>query len=485
MKSVKWTLGSLALFFLCLLFFPGRVSAEDTPAAAEGVYIEDVNVSGMTEEEISQAVSEKMARLQQDTIVFYVNDRSVSVTAGELGLGYSNPEVIQQALSAGRQGNVLQRFRMERYVEKNGPLVLELNLTVSADAVRSVVEEKCVPLNCDAVDMGLVREEDGTFTITPRQDGVSVRVEDTVSKTVEYMESEWHGGQGGVSAATDVVEAQGDEEQLALVQDVLGESSTEYGTWNTNRSTNISVGASKLNGIVLYPGEELSVGDTMAPFTAEEGYLPAASYEMGSVVDSYGGGICQVSTTLYLAVLRSELEVTERYSHSMTVSYVKPSMDAAIAEGVKDFKFVNNTDAPIYIEASAGDGEVAFAIYGHETRDPSRTVEFESETLSTTEPTTTITLDSSASYGSVTETSSGHTGSSARLWKIVYVNGEEQSREQINSSEYQMSPRTYTVGTGGAGAEAVSAISAAAATGDLNQVYQAISQYPNGQAPSE
>ena len=177
--------------------------------------------------------------------------------------------------------------------------------------------------------------------------------------------------------------------------------------------------------------------------------------------------------------------MTERYSHSMTVSYVKPSMDAAIAEGVKDFKFVNNTDAPIYIEASAGDGEVAFAIYGHETRDPSRTVEFESETLSTTEPTTTITLDSSASYGSVTETSSGHTGSSARLWKIVYVNGEEQSREQINSSEYQMSPRTYTVGTGGAGAEAVSAISAAAATGDLNQVYQAISQYPNGQAPSE
>ncbi|MFR6330332.1 MAG: hypothetical protein ACLUOI_16890 [Eisenbergiella sp.] len=82
MKSVKWTLGSLALFFLCLLFFPGRVSAEDTPVAAEGVYIEDVNVSGMTEEEISQAVSEKMARLQQDTIVFYVNDRSVSVTAG-------------------------------------------------------------------------------------------------------------------------------------------------------------------------------------------------------------------------------------------------------------------------------------------------------------------------------------------------------------------------------------------------------------------
>ena len=84
------------------------------------------------------------------------------------------------------------------------------------------------------------------------------------------------------------------------------------------------------------------------PFDAENGYALAASYEMGKVVDSYGGGICQVSTTLYVAVLKAELEVTERYSHSMIVHYVDPSMDAAIAEGLKDLKFINNTDAPIY-----------------------------------------------------------------------------------------------------------------------------------------
>ena len=217
----------------------------------------------------------------------------------------------RRCLWEGRE-NVLQRYRMAKYVKENGPLVLEMDLSVSSEAVQRVVEEKCVPLNCAAVDMGLVRNSDGSFSITPKQDGVSVKVDETVSKIVEYMTSEWHGGLGGVSAETDVVAAQGDESQMSLVQDVLGSGSTEYATWNANRSTNIAVGASKLNGIVLYPGEELSVGDTMAPFTAEAGYLPAASYEMGSVVDSYGGGICQVSTTLYLAVLRAELEVTER-----------------------------------------------------------------------------------------------------------------------------------------------------------------------------
>ena len=163
-------------------------------------------------------------------------------------------DVVQQAMAAGRQGNVLRRFRMERYVERNGPLVLELELSVSAEAVQSVVEQKCVPLNRDAVNMGLAREADGSFSITPKQDGVSVKVEETSAKIVEYMESDWHGGTGGVTAETEVIAARGDEDQLALVQDVLGAGSTEYGTWNANRSTNIEVGASKLNGIVLYPG---------------------------------------------------------------------------------------------------------------------------------------------------------------------------------------------------------------------------------------
>ena len=143
------------------------------------------------------------------------------------------------------------------------------------------------------------------------------------------------------------------------------------------------------------------------PFDAENGYALAASYEMGKVVDSYGGGICQVSTTLYVAVLKAELEVTERYSHSMIVHYVDPSMDAAIAEGLKDLKFINNTDAPIYIEASADGSTLHFAIYGHETRDPNRTVRYESETTNTEDPTPSLTEDANASFGTIEQTSYG------------------------------------------------------------------------------
>ena len=128
---------------------------------------------------------------------------------------------------------------------------------------------------------------------------------------------------------------------------------------------------------------------------------------------------------LYVAVLKAELEVTERYSHSMIVHYVDPSMDAAIAEGLKDLKFINNTDAPIYIEASADGSTLHFAIYGHETRDPNRTVRYESETTNTEDPTPSLTEDANASFGTIEQTSYGYQGSTARLWKIVNDNGNE------------------------------------------------------------
>ena len=94
----------------------------------------------------------------------------------------------------------------------------------------------------------------------------------------------------------------------------------------------------------MYPGEQFSVINAITPFTEENGYEEAGSYNQGEVVDSLGGGVCQVATTLYLALIRSELQIDRRSAHSMPVSYVKPAFDAAVAEGSKDLKFTNNTD---------------------------------------------------------------------------------------------------------------------------------------------
>ena len=192
-------------------------------------------------------------------------------------------------------------------------------------------------MNTEAVDASLTLE-DGSFVVHEGQDGYVINADASVEKVVNYMSQEWHGGNGGVVLVTDVDEAQGTRNSLhwfmmlweAAVPTIPAAIPTGNRTFGEE--------AELINGTVLYPGEEFSVEEAVVPFDEENGYAPAASYEMGNVVETYGGGICQVSTTLYLAVLRAELEVTERSNHSMIVNYVKPSMDAAIAEGYKDFR---------------------------------------------------------------------------------------------------------------------------------------------------
>ena len=107
----------------------------------------------------------------------------------------------------------------------------------------------------------------------------------------------------------------------------------------------------------------------------------AGSYNAGRIEQTIGGGACQVTTTLYNAVLRAELEIVERHAHSMTVSYVDLAYDAAIAENSKNFKFKNNLDLPILIEAFSRDRVITFRIWGHETRPENRTVKFENKVL--------------------------------------------------------------------------------------------------------
>ena len=219
--------------------------------------------------------------------------------------------------------------------------------------------------------------------------------------------------------------------------------------------------------------------------TAAGGYELAGAYENGQPVQSYGGGVCQVSTTLYNAVLKAELEVTQRSNHSMIVTYVKPSMDAANAGDYKDLKFVNNLYAPIYIEGYTVGKDIYFNIYRQETRPSNRKVTYESEVVSEEDPGTQFVATGDA-VGSISTTQGKHMGYVARLWKIVTVDGVEQSRDAINKSTYKSSPKIVNVGTVSADPNATAAVNAALATGDEATIYATVAQYSGaGQTPAE
>lgn len=163
---------------------------------------------------------------------------------------------------------------------------------------------------------------------------------------------------------------------------------------------------------------------------------------------------------------KAELEIVQRYNHSMIVNYVKPSDDAAIAGTYKDLKFKNNLDNPVYIEGYCSGGVITFNVYGVETRPANREISFRSETISEEDPVTQFKFDAGQPVGYFHTEQSAHKGLTARLWKTVTVDGAVQSDEVFNNSKYKSSPKIVTVGTGGASAEVVAQLQAAAAAND-------------------
>ena len=451
-----------------------------------GVFIEGISLEGKTAAEARALVESYVSDNLNGKVItlIAIDGNSVSITPADIGLRWSNPEITEEAADIGQKGNVVQRYKAAKDLQYQNK-VFHMEFDVDKDQVKQILEEQCAIYNVEAKDATLSRI-DGRFVVNEGQTGKVVDVEASTQLIYDYFNSDWNEGEGGsIELVVTVDEPQGTEEELAKVKDVLGTFTTSFKTSGSARSANVVNGCSLINGATLYPGDEFSTVEAITPFTAENGYYMAASYLNGQVVDSLGGGICQVSTTLYNAVLLSELEVTERHNHSMIVTYVDPSADAAIAESSgKDFKFVNNTGAPIYIEGvTTDDKHITFTVYGMETRDSGHQVRYESEVVSTTYPDSEVIYASeSLPVGSVS-VQSAHIGYKANLWKIVTENGQEVSREQVNSSSYKMVPRTATVGVSTPDPNAYNAIMAAISTNSIDHVKNVAAALAAGETP--
>ena len=169
----------------------------------------------------------------------------------------------------------------------------------------------------------------------------------------------------------------------------------------------------------------------------------------------------------------------------MIVTYVEPSMDAAISEsGGKDFQIKNNKNYPVYIEGYCDGKNAYFNIYGKEEDDPSHSVKYETEVTAVNVQNTSWVADPNAPLGKLTTTTSGHTGYTAKLWKVVYENGKEVSRDVYNNSKYSPSNRTVTVGIASLDPNLSAAMLQAVSTQDPNVIANAVATYAPGMANS-
>lgn len=450
--------GLLGMTVLLVGMKPQQVVAEEAEADTiyEGVWLDTIPVGGETPEKAKAQYQAYLKELKELTLEFTLKDESYSVRMEELGLEADIDEAVEAAYAYGRRGNILKRYREITDMARD-KVEIPVALSFNEAHLIELLDENLSDYITPAKDAGLVYE-DGTLRVVPGENGKELNSEETVAGVREAIR-EWSEKASEdvlqIAVATNELVPKHNTEELAAVTDLLGSFNTYYSSGDPSRNNNIMNAANKISNEVIYPGEEFDTMSHLVPFTTANGWSYAGAYLNGEVISDIGGGICQVSTTLYNAVLNAELEVAERYPHSMAVGYVQLSADAALNEGTKNFRFVNNTEHPIFVYAYASGGTMHVSIYGKEYRKEGRTVEYKNEILEVIpagEPIQTIDEAQPADYREVKQTA--HTGYRARLWKYIYENGQLVDKILVNTSTYNSSPERVTIGNPAATTEA-------------------------------
>ncbi len=464
-----------------------------------GVRMGECDLSGMDRAQARAALEARYGGETLDQVIdIQVGDQNFALTAEECGLSYDIPASIDLAYAYGRQGDVIDRARLywsTRFHPVQQELVTVLNggvLTTRVDEIAQAVEQPLAPSSHKYLD-GQVLLDKGqigysldkeylmevldtklrTADFTPAQAvlkeahpkalnaaAIAQSINTPVVQTVLDLEADPTGGTvragtAGIQVAEhDLQKAINSETrhetvkctitqpdytvaeyQALLFRDVLGECVTDFNPGNTGRTTNVLLANGFCNGVILMPGDIFSYNDTVGPRTYERGFKDATVYVGNSAEDGVGGGICQVSSTIYYATLRADLKIVERYAHSREVTYVPKGEDATVAWGSKDFRFENDTQFPIKVVTSNTRNTMTVKLYG--TALQNKTVKVETTILSKTPFEIVYEVDETLPVGTEKVKSNGYTGYKTESYRVVYIDGVEVSRTLENKSTYK------------------------------------------------
>lgn len=308
-------IAAIVIIFSVIQFTLWRyVSKVDEEYICKNVFIGKTDVSGMTKEEAVKAVDNTLGDYRNKQLVLKVKDQGADVSIEEMGAEVENiDKLAEKAVGYGKNGSIWSRYQKIHNLDKK-KYVIDESFKVDEAKLRELIQERAVPLEQKAINASASYNGSG-FDLTDEAEGYTVDVDKSVKKIKNFMNKKWNYEDAEVELKLDTEEPTIKKTDLESLQDELGSYTTNAG-WG-DRVQNIRRATELINGTVVMPGEEFSVEQATLPYTEENGYVAGSAYENGQIVESIGGGLCQVSTTLYNAVLYAELEATRRAPHSM------------------------------------------------------------------------------------------------------------------------------------------------------------------------
>ena len=439
----------------------------------QGVYINNIDVSNLSENEAMEILEQKLNDNKKNYIIVKYNNYTRNIKLQDINGKFNIEDAVNNACNIGKDKDIIQNNYkiLSTMIFKNK---IEANFTYDEELLQKMINEISLEIPGMAINSSYIIDGDNliikngteglkiqesTFTkdlikaFSSDTKEFEIKTEQCNRKEIDiekiYKEvykkpinayyttnpHEIHKEETGVDFAITLQEAknilsENKEEYIIPLKkiqpqikvsdldadafpDLLSTFTTKYGTGDVNRNINIALAAKSINSVVLMPGETFSYNDLIGECSTKTGYKAATIYMNGELSTGIGGGICQVSTTLYNTVLRANLEIVERRNHSLGVTYVPSGQDAMVSIGTQDFKFKNNREYPIKVVAYVGTGSVTCQIYGLK-QDTEYEVKLYSRTISKTDKKYKV-----------------------ETYKILCLNGAEVSRTWLSTDTYK------------------------------------------------
>lgn len=427
----------ILMFFLTSGFF--STSAEKV---LPGVEVLNVKLGGLNRPEGTARLQDLEKSLRAKRVALRFEDRSWQLILNETGFDLDEEAIMDAALSAGRHGSIYQRWLERKRFNKTRLPLLPVT-TFDRDRLEGRVNELCAGILVQPRDASFTIDRNELVSVIPGKNGVGVDYDLLEKDLTAVLTSE----QPVVTLVTiDQAPARTTAFLESMnVKGLLGGYTTKFDPGKTSRTYNVSVAAQALDKMLILPGHEISFNKVVGPRSSEAGYKNAPVIVNNEFVDGLGGGVCQVSTTLYNAVLLANLHIVKRSSHSLPVSYVPIGRDATVVYDTVDLTFRNNTDSYLYLKTGVTGGQLTIKIYGN--TDYKRDVTVNTWITEEIEPQVIYETDPNLPLGEEVVKQEGSKGFKTAAERIVKKNGVVEKKETIPSSNYSPVNKIIAVGS--------------------------------------
>lgn len=409
----------------------------------KGVIIDGMDLSGKTKEQALTLLSmRKQKRPESFSINLTFGEKTYTYTEEDFEIEADYEAAVENAYNFLFGGTASQYYE-RKYMLSVEPHEFGQGQSINQESLEKQIKALAKKLNRDPVEPKVISHKGEKFTFNDGKNGITVNQKKTVAAIQEALKES---NSVTVEVVYKTTTPKADKDTYAGIMQKLGTFST-ISTNNANGNKNMALALEYINGTTIAPGETFSFNGIVGDSTNDSrGFVPAGAIVNGKLEDSYGGGICQASTTIYGAALRSNMTITERYNHMWPSTYVPIGQDAAVDYGIQDFCFRNDSEYPIYIECGMDGTKLTATFYGYQSPDYD-TIEVSSEQTGTLDiPEPSFVEDKSLKKGKVETDRAARAGQTASAWRTYYKDGKVVKTEELYSSYYPSIGAIYRYG---------------------------------------